>query len=121
MLGNCLMQKYCRHFSEGKDTCQYSLQNKSWLILKNYYCKRSAATSLTKKFPPLLYMNIVQVVNPSKGNFLWHSITTVLANVLTETTKGLVSLEKKNVQALSQPLFFDIITAAKQLVLSVIL
>ena len=80
------------------------------------YCKSSVVTSSTKKFTSLLYMNIVQVVNSSQGNFLKLSITTVLAHVLTENTKGLIHLTIKTVQSLLQPLFFDIIISAKQLV-----
>ena len=28
-----ILHTYCRHFSEGKDTCHHSLQNESWLII----------------------------------------------------------------------------------------
>ena len=40
----------------------------------------------------LLFMNIVQVVNSSDGNFVQLSITAVFAHVLTESNKRLGSL-----------------------------
>ena len=61
-------------------------------------------------------MNIFQVLNSYKGNVRQLSITTELAHVLTENNKRFYISDKNTVKALSQPRFFDIITAAKQLV-----
>ena len=69
------------------------------------YCKSSTATSSTKKFPNSLFMNIVQVVNSSDGNFVQLSITTVFAFVLTESNKRLDISDKNTVPSVSKKVY----------------
>ena len=64
-------------------------------------------------------MKIVQVVNSCKGNFVHLSITAVFAHLLTESNKRLIKL--KYCASSVATSFSDKITAAKQLIQSVIL
>ena len=81
------------------------------------YCKNSAAPSSTKNFSNFLMYEYctLSTVNSAEGNFVYLLVTAVFAYVLTEKN-SLISLTKNTVEAPSQQLFSDIITAAKHLV-----